>query len=475
MHPRCQVEWLGSTCLAEGLNIYNVAYYNALIIIFLGNPITMQSINHTISNATRLNMQRLVMLRSVVMVCLTAVIVGLRLASIPLPVLPLFLAVASLGLLNGIAWWRLKYSQQTTQRELFAQLLGDIAALSALFYFSGGYSNPFIWMYLLPITVAAVALRALYTWLIASLSIACYTLLMFYHIPLSHLHMHAQLDAKNSIHLDIHLVGMWLGFVVSSIIVAIFIARIGQNLRDYDKTIAVAREKALESERMLALGTLATSAAHELGTPLATMAVISRELTQDYASQPALLLQLEILQKQVSRCKEILSSITRNAGQTRAGTGQGCTLREFLEEAIQRWRDTRPATELVISMPITAHNPVIFMDRTFTQAILNLLDNAADESPERVLFDAHWDEKMLRIQIRDFGAGLSAEAKSQLGTPFFTSKYDEGMGLGVYLTQVTLARYGGKLSLNNHPDGGVLTLVNLPLKNLRIEKLKASK
>lgn len=429
----------------------------------------MQSSSPAISNATRQNMQRLVVLRSVVMVCLTAVIIGLRLASIPLPVLPLLLAIAGLGLLNGVAWWRLKLSQQTTQRELFAQLLGDITALTMLFYFSGGYSNPFIWMYLLPITVAAVALRAAYAWIIAGLSIACYTLLMFYHVPLSHLHMHAQLGAANSIHLDIHLVGMWLGFVVSSIIVAIFIARIGQNLRDYDKTIAIVREKALESERMLALGTLATSAAHELGTPLATMAIISKELTQDYANQPELVQQLAIMQKQVSRCKEILSSITRNAGQARADAGQGFTLRDFLQEAIQRWRDTRPATELVVNMPNLTHNPVIFMDRTFTQALLNLLDNAADESPERILFDAHWDEKTLKIQIRDFGAGLSAETKSKLGTPFFTSKNDEGMGLGVYLTQVTLARYDGKLSLNNHPDGGVLTLVHLPLKNLRIK------
>jgi len=220
---------------------------------------------------------------------------------------------------------------------------------------------------------------------------------------------------------------------------------------------------------------LATSAAHELGTPLATMAVISKELTQDYASQPALLQQLEILQKQVSRCKEILSSITRNAGQTRADAGQGYTLLEFLQEAIQRWRDTRPATELIVHMPNTAINPNIFMDRTLMQAMLNLLDNAADESPEQVLFDADWDEKILKIQIRDFGAGLSPEAKSKLGTPFFTSKIDQGMGLGVYLTQVTLARYDGTLSLNNHPDGGVLTSVLLPLKNLRIEKPKASK
>ncbi len=423
-------------------------------------------------NATRLNMQRLIMLRSVVMVCLSLVIIILRQASVPLPVLPLSLAIVALGLLNIIAWWRLKYTQQMhqaiTQRELLLQLLGDIAALSVLFYFSGGYSNPFIWMYLLPITVAAVALRAVYAWAIATLSIACYTLLMFYHIPLSHLHLHAHTDGQSAVQLDIHLVGMWIGFVVSSIIVAIFIARIGQNLRDYDNAIAAVREKALESERMLALGTLATSAAHELGTPLATMAVVSKELSQEYANQPALLKQIEILQKQVSRCKEILSSITRSAGQTRADAGQGLPLSEFIQEAIQRWRDTRPATELIVNMASTGLDPIILIDRTLTQAILNLLDNAADESPERIIFSADWNEKILKIQIRDFGGGLSVETKRQLGTPFFTSKNEEGMGLGVYLTQTTLARYDGELSLNNHAEGGVLTMVKLPLAKLKV-------
>jgi len=117
-------------------------------------------------------------------------------------------------------------------------------------------------------------------------------------------------------------------------------------------------------------------------------------------------------------------------------------------------------------MQASSTNPSIIMDRTLTQAILNLLDNAADESPERILLDANWDEKALKMQIRDFGKGLSAETKNRLGTPFFTSKSEKGMGLGVYLTQTTLAKYEGQLSLNNHPEGGVLTTVNLPLKNL---------
>lgn len=417
-------------------------------------------------------MQRLIMLRGVIMLALGLVMFSLRQAAVPLPVLPLSLAIAALGVFSLIAWWRLQHTAQThqaiSQFELLLQLLGDVLALSVLFYFSGGYSNPFIWMYLLPITVAAVALRAGYAWLIASLCIIGYTLLMFYHVPLSHLHLHAQLADQDSVQLDIHLLGMWIGFVVSTVIVAIFIARIGQNLRDYDQAIASVREQALESERMLALGTLATSAAHELGTPLATMAVVAKELTHDYAEQPALLQQLSLMQKQIARCKEILSSITRNAGLARAEASAGLPLEAFISEALQRWRDTRPATELVVCMPENASSPQVAMDRTLTQAILNLLDNAADESPARILFDAHWTDKLLTLQIRDFGPGLSQETKQKIGTPFFSSKQADGMGLGVYLTQTTLARYDGELSFTNHAEGGVLTTVKLPLAKLKV-------
>ena len=432
----------------------------------------MPTSNASFLNATRLNMQRLIMLRGVIMLALGLVMFSLRQAAVPLPVLPLSLAIAALGLFSLIAWWRLQHTAQThqaiSQHELLLQLLGDVLALSVLFYFSGGYSNPFIWMYLLPITVAAVALRAGYAWLIASLCITCYTLLMFYHVPLSHLHLHAQLADQDSVQLDIHLLGMWIGFVVSTVIVAIFIARIGQNLRDYDQAIASVREQALESERMLALGTLATSAAHELGTPLATMAVVAKELTQDYAAQPELLQQLSLMQKQIARCKEILSSITRNAGLARAEAGAGLPLAAFISEALQRWRDTRPATELVVGMPQDAASPQVSMDRTLSQALLNLLDNAADESPARILFDAHWTDKLLTLHIRDFGKGLSLEAKQKIGTPFFSSKQADGMGLGVYLTQTTLARYDGELSFNNHAEGGVLTTVKLPLAKLKV-------
>jgi two-component system sensor histidine kinase RegB len=417
-----------------------------------------------LESPSRRNLKRLFMLRTVMIVFMLAVTLVLFNLQIPLPKLPVAFAVGGMLLLNLMTMLRLKKFSDVRENELLVQLLGDITALTVLFYFTGGYSNPLVWMYLLPLTVAAVALNRGYAWLLAAVAIVCYTTLVFYYVPLSHLHMHT-IAGKS---LDIHLIGMWLGFVLSAGIIAFFVTRIGQNLRDYDNMLAHIREKSLESERMLALGTLAASAAHELGTPLATMAVINTELTQELSMHPEAVAQLDIMRTQILRCKEILSSITQNAGKSRAEAGNGLALDEYLSDVIQRWRDTRPATELVVNIAKSNNIPIIFTDRTLSQALQNLLDNAAESSPERVLFDASWNDNALYINIRDFGNGLSAEVKQQLGKPFFSSKISKGMGLGVFLTQSILARYEGTLDLSNHADGGVLACVYLPLKYLKV-------
>lgn len=420
-------------------------------------------------NPSHRNLQRLLLLRSVMITFMLAATFTLFYLHIPLPQLPIALAVGGMLLLNVFTLLRLKRNSNVRENELLLQLLGDLAALTVLFYYTGGYSNPLVWMYLLPLTVAAVALRRAYAWLLAFIAVSCYSALVFYYVPLSHLHMH-DIAGKT---LDIHLVGMWLGFVVSAGIIAFFVTRIGQSLREYDQLIATIREQSLESERVLSLGTLAASAAHELGTPLSTMAVISSELAQELAQHPQQLEQLQTLRNQIMRCKEILSSITRNAGQSRADDGQGQALREFLLEMITRWQDTRPTTELVLNISDNEYNPRIFTDRTISQAMQNLLDNAADASPEQIELSVNWDDQRLLLHIRDFGRGLSDAVKQQLGKPFFSAKAERGteagMGLGIYLTQIILSRFNGDLQLNNHPDGGVLAIVRLPLKNLRID------
>lgn len=421
-----------------------------------------------VESASRRNLQRLFMLRNVLTVFLLFAALSLAFLNIPLPKLPIGITMSGMLLLNLITWRRLQNPENISELELLAQLLGDIAALTVLFYYTGGYSNPFVWMYLLPPTVAAVALPRVHAWLLTAVAVACYSALVFFYVPLSHLHMH-YIEGRN---LDIHLVGMWMGFVVSAGIVAFFVARIGQNLRDYDRLIAVAREGALESERMMALGTLAASAAHELGTPLATMAILTKEMQLDIEhpeeAEDDLASKLNILSTQIGRCKEILSSLSASSGADRAGAGQALTISAFLRSTIARWQDTRPATILDFSQMPFVHDPQIFTDRTLSQALQNLLDNAADASPERITMQAEWNEKGLFLKIRDYGTGFSTEAAAKAGTPFFTSKNEHGLGLGLYLTRAILARYNATLALDNQADGGVLTQVYLPLNQLKI-------
>jgi two-component system sensor histidine kinase RegB len=181
-----------------------------------------------LDSPSRRNLQRLFLLRSVMIVFMLAATLALFYLHIPLPRYPIAFAVGGMLLLNLITLLRLnKHNKHVNDKEVLLQLLGDLVALTVLFYYTGGYSNPLVWMYLLPLTVAAVALKREYAWLLAAVAIACYSLLVFYYVPLSHLHMH-DIAGKT---LDIHLVGMWIGFVVSAGIIAFFVTRIGQSLR----------------------------------------------------------------------------------------------------------------------------------------------------------------------------------------------------------------------------------------------------
>ena len=171
---------------------------------------------------------------------------------------------------------RLRRKLPVSSVEFFAQLMVDVFALTALLYFSGGSTNPFISLYLLPLTIAAAALPWAYTWVMAAITISCYTLLLFYYVPLPHDH-----EEHNS-EFNLHVSGMWLAFVLSTVLIAWFVVKMGISIRERDKDLASAREQALRNEQLIALGTLAAGAAHELGTPLATMAIVSGELQDEY-------------------------------------------------------------------------------------------------------------------------------------------------------------------------------------------------
>lgn len=412
-----------------------------------------------------LNLRRLLAVRAIslagLLVTLGFAVARLEMA---LPIRPMLLVLAAMTLLSIVTLLRLRYDWPVRDGELFGQLLLDIAALTALFYLSGGAGNPFVMLYLLPLTVAAAALPGTQVWALAAITTLCYSSLHFWNVPLPHGEM------EHAGGFGLHVLGMWLGFVLAASLIAGFAARMSNTLRERERTLASLREQALREERVVALGTLATGAAHELGTPLATMAVLVKDIAPGEAVSAG---NLDTLRAQIARCKEILGSLSAAAGQMRAEAGQGQALDVFLEEILARWRALRPEVKAEVSLEGARPAPRILAEQTLAQAIGNILNNAADVSPQSVEIAGRWTEGSLTLDIADRGPGLAPEIARRPGEVFITTK-SEGFGLGLFLARTTLKRLGGDLAFSQRADGGLRCRITLPLAALRIpESAKA--
>lgn len=404
------------------------------------------------------NLQRLFLLRNIVIAaqCLTFALAYWAL-EMQLQWTEMVTVAALLAVLNLATWLRLRRNWPVSSIEFFAQLLVDVFALSALLYFSGGSTNPFISLYLLPLTIAAAALPWAYTWVMAAITISCYTLLLFYYVPLPHDH------EEHINEFNLHVSGMWLAFVLSTVLIAWFVVKMGISIRERDKDLALAREQALRNEQIIALGTLAAGAAHELGTPLATMAVVTGELQNDYAENSEFQTSIRILRDQITHCKHTLTRLLADAGQARAEDGSGQAVDYFLRQVLDKWELMRPSVKFTYSGKGVQPAPQILNTQLLSQSILNLLNNAADASLKHVEIEANWNDQELHLEILDYGEGLTGEAAQRAGEAFFTSKAPgHGFGIGLFLANANIERFGGSVRLTNR-EGGACTKVILPL------------
>lgn len=362
--------------------------------------------------------------------------------------------------------WRsfsaLRGGTEPDEAEFFRQLIFDVAALSVFLYFTGGATNPFAPLLLLPVVVAVATLRARRAWWIVVVAATAYTMLMFVHVPL---HLHG--DAGSSF--EVHVWGMWVGFLLAAALVASFVSQIGTTLRARDAEVARNREQELQTSQVLALGTLAAGTAHELGTPLATMSVVVSELQDAWRQDPGLAGELALLQDQIRRCKEILRRMSSSAGQAQAEQGRAVDVAAYLRELVDEWRRANPRHD--VSMELQAGTPIppLVVDHTLTQAIVNVLDNAARVSAKAPCVRAAWDAQALLLSVRDFGPGIPTEIAAELGRAVRSQPGpDMGLGLGVFLARTTIQRLGGTMQFLEAEGGGCRTEIRLPLASLSV-------
>jgi two-component system sensor histidine kinase RegB len=418
-------------------------------------------------------LRRLLALRGIAVAAqLVTLAIVWKILKLELDWLPMLLTIATLAIINLLSWLRLRNSNIISNPELFAQLCVDVAALSILLYYSGGSTNPFISLYLLPLVIAAATLPPRYTWSMAVLTTLCYTFLMKFYVPLPMLHGQSPAasgmnDMASMAGMDeerifsLHVLGMWLGFVLSAGIIAWFVVRMAQAVRQRDETLARVREEILRNERIVALGTQAASAAHEMGTPLSTMAVVIGELKSEVTvNQPAMHDSLVILDEQVRACKRILDKIMANAQDN--GTALPRTANELMDEVVNEWQLLRPTAQYRYRCSGVQPSPLLNADVTLRAALMNLLNNAADASPQPIDINARWNDTSFTLEICDLGKGLSDEAALKAGSAFFTTK-KEGRGLGLLLANATIERMGGTVRLFNREEGGATTELTLPI------------
>lgn len=405
-------------------------------------------------------LQTVLGLRAIALLAQLAVLIlAVRVAGIALPVAAMLAGSGVLGVAAVLSVWRLRRGWPVTEFEVFGHLLLDIGVLSWLFFLSGGSSNPFVSAYLVPIALAAVALRPRYVLLVTAVCVLAYSLLFRFHVPLPP----DRIGADGGFAL--HVFGMWLNFILSAGLIGVLVMLLAEAIRHRDRLIARGREDALRNEHVVALGALAAGAAHELSTPLSTVALLADELAAELADREDLRADLELLKQQVRQCKASLSALLAGAGQPRLEAAEAVTVERFLRQTLDRWRLLRPGIDAQVRLQGTDAARLL-PDPALSQALISLLNNAADASEAAgsrvVVVSAALEEGQLRLRIEDEGAGIGTAALAKAGRAVFSTK-PGGNGLGLLLSNATLERLGGQLSLHRRAGGGTMTLLALAL------------
>jgi two-component system sensor histidine kinase RegB len=366
-----------------------------------------------------------------------------------LPLVPMSGVLVLMTLFALLTVARLRHDAPATQIEFLAHLLTDLTAFAVLVFFSGGVTNPFVSLMLVPVVIAAVSLRARWVWLVAAVAGGYYALLLFVYQPLA--------VADPVAAYGMHLAGMWFNFLISAALIAFFVTRMHAALRVRDHELASLREKQLRDERIVALGTQAALAAHELATPLATIQTTAHELAREFANDPDIGADCSLLEKQAQACKAILGRLSERA---RDQTPAVQPLDAWLAGVIERWQLLRPDAQICAQLPHDA--------RDFTppdgleQAIVNVLNNAADVTADAVDFAARAEAEALVVDVADRGPGLTPEQSAQAGRVLFTDKPGRGWGVGLALSHAMLEHAGGSIAVTRRDGGGTRVRITLP-------------
>lgn len=410
------------------------------------------------------NMLQLIQLRWLAVIGqVVTIALAVGLFAVPLPWWNMGAVLVFLALFNAISLVRWRGRPSVSSRALFVAMLVDVAALTWQLYWSGGLTNPFAFIYLLQVILGAVLLRPGWSWSMVAVTAVALSMLGWKAEPLGIALNHDQ--GWRSLYNQ----GLLVCFAVNAGLLVWFIRRINHNLRQRDAKLAALRQQAIESEHIVRMGLLASGAAHELGTPLATLSVILGDWQRMplLQQQPDMAQELEEMQQQLLRCKRIVSGILLSAGEARGEGSQRTTLGVFLQGVVERWQLSRNAQQFHYTHAMDV-DIAIAGDSMVEQMLCNLLDNALEASPQGQWLHAEVEAGMLVLRVSDQGPGFPTSILQLLGKPYQSTKGRPGSGLGLFLVVNVVRTLGGNLQVHNQQQGGALVRLSIPLPALTI-------
>lgn len=406
----------------------------------------------------RLNLGWLVKLRWASVVGQAMTILGVEFAlDVPLPLAPLAAIVAVEIVINVACseWHRRRIPVR--ERYLSWLIAIDLLLFTGLLYLTGGPSNPFSSLYLIHLSLAALAVGPRHTWALVALTLGCSAALFQGHVPLEMGgHDHAAMG-----HYGMHLKGMWVALGVSAAFIVYFLDRLKRALAERETQLRLARDRTARQERLAGLAALAAGAAHELASPLATIAVASKELERALSDTPAGE-DAHLIRSEVGRCSEILSELALDAGQARGEPPTATRIGGLLTN-LKRGFGDEPRIAIVIDDSLRERE-IFTHPRLLTRALKSVVGNALDaiDSAGSVRVEAELRDRRLCLRVTDDGAGMSPEVAARALDPFYSTKPPgQGMGLGLFVAATIAEQLGGELTLRSEPGRGTTVSVEI--------------
>jgi len=400
----------------------------------------------------RVRLRTLVLLRWVAIIGQTGAITIVRWGfGYELPLEPAFAAIGASVLLNLVESHPARAAVQLTDRAATIALGFDIVQLAVLLYFTGGLINPFAFLFLVPVTISATVLSLRSTAVLDILALACVSGLALFHEPLP---WFQPFDLP-----DIYVFGIWTALTSGIVFISTYAWRIAAEARAMSDALA-ATHAALDRElRLAALGRLAAAAAHELGTPLGTIAVIAKEIARELPAESPLREDIDLLQSQTARCRQILGDLARRPG------GDDPFMRQALPAIVEQASEPHRRDGVALRMdagsiddspaPVCAHAPEI------AHGLGNLVQNAVDFATGEVALRVAWDQTTASVAVEDDGPGFPYDVLARIGEPYISTRPESGgMGLGVFISKTLLERTGAKVEFGNRSGGGARVVVS---------------